>query len=581
MAARQKKRIKILLTSVVMLGALGACVSAEKERVPLFFLDEGGVTEVSPPSYTGQYLAGRQAFREKNTAAAATFFDNALAQQFQDNILLQNTFQIALANGNMERALELAKEIASREISNDNGANLILAIDSIRLKNFEAAHGYLKKTKSSGFYVLLKPVLTSWVLLGQGDVERALAALDSLDKYDGFKVLKSYHLALLAHVSGRRDLARSQYEDAMKGPAARAVRLVQSYGAFLIEDGEVKAAKSLFKNYQKKYPLSPTINQVLADLGVGKPILSPIKDVVDGAAEALYSSATIVGREKGNGVAASYAYLALMLAPDLAVANALLAEISEDQKKWEQALSFYKKIPLDSPYAQNAKIRSSWIIYKLGNAEEAITNLEKMALDNPDEIEALVVLADLNRDLKNWESAANAYGRAIDNIGAAKGRLWSLHYARGIAYERLNEWPLAEADLLKALELRPDHPQILNYLGYSWADRGENLEGAKGMLIKAVSLRPRDGYIVDSLGWLYFRINEFENATTQLEKAVALQPEDPTINDHLGDAYWRVNRLDEARYQWQRALWLDPEEEFIPLIRQKLDAGLPAIQKTQ
>ncbi len=577
MASWHKNRNKLFLGSVLLLGILGACTTANTEKVPLAFLDEGGVSEPSPSSFAGQYLAGRQAFREKNTDAAAQFFDDALAQQYQDNILLQNTFQVALANGDMERALELAKEITAREISNDDSANLILAIDGIRSKNFDQARAFLEKTKASGFNVLLKPVLTSWVLLGQGDVDAAFAALDGLDKYDGFKVLKSYHLALLAHASGRRDLAREQYEAAMKGPAARAVRLVQSYGSFLDEEGKAQEAKTLFENYQKRYPLSPTVNTILQNIKDGKKIERPITGVVGGAAEALYSSATIIGQDKANGVASTYAYFSLMLAPDLAVANALLAEIAEDRKRWKQALVFYNKIPDASPYAKNARVRSAWLTYKLGNTEDAVSSLRKMAADNPTDIEALVVLADLNRDLKNWKEAANAYGQAIDNIGGAKSRLWSLHYARGIAYERLRDWEKAETDLLTALKLRPDHPQILNYLGYSWADRGENLDGAKDMLIKAVSLRPRDGYIVDSLGWLYYRLNDFENAATQLEKAVALQPEDPTINDHLGDAYWRVKRFDEARYQWQRALWLDPDEEFIPGIKKKLQEGLPEL----
>lgn len=575
MVVRQFKGSKILVPSVVLMGLLVACSSANTEQIPQSFLDEGGVAEMSPPSYEGRYLAGRQAFREKNTKAAGEYFEGALEVHSEDDILLRNAFQVALANGDLPRALELAQEINTRNTPNTDAANLVLGIDAIAKKDFDAALTFLQKTKATGFNILLKPVLTSWVHLGLGDVDTALKTLDDLDKYEGFKVLKSYHLALLAHVSGKTELARSQYTIAMKGPASRAVRLIQSHGAFLSEQGDNAGARTLFEEYQKKYPLSPTIGKLLEDLDAGKTVIAPISDPLSGAAEALYSSATIVGRDKANGVAATYAHFALMLKPDLEIAYALLAEISEDQKKWQQALDFYAHVPDTSPYSNNAKIRSSWINYKLGHTEQAIKNLEKMARDNPGGIEALVVLADLNRDLKKWDQAANAYGRAIDNIGVATSRLWSLHYARGIAYERLNKWPEAEADLLKALEFQPDHPQILNYLGYSWADRGENLEGAKNMLVKAVSLRPRDGYIVDSLGWLYYRVKDYENATIQLEKAVALQPEDPTINDHLGDAYWRVNRRDEARYQWQRALWLDPDEKLIPVIQDKLDSGLP------
>ncbi|MEH6405200.1 MAG: tetratricopeptide repeat protein [Sneathiella sp.] len=580
MVALNKKSFKIILTSLLLLGTLEACAGSGKELVPSPFLDEGGVAETSASSTVGKYLAGRQAFREKNTSAAANYFDDALSQNTDDDFLLKNAFQVALANGNMDRALVLARQINSSKSKNAGGAYLILAIDNIRSGEFEKADVFLKQTKPVGFNVLLKPVLEAWVQLGLGNNDGAYRSLDALDKYDGFKVLKSYHLALLAHVAGDTSLARAQYEDAMKGPAARAVRLVQSYGIFLLQQGEVAAARAVFEGYQKRFPLSPTIKKILIDLDENKKIAPLINDAISGAAEALYSSATIIGQEQLNGVASTYAYFSLMLKPDLAISYALLAEIAEDKKEWADALEFYSKVPATSPYNLNARIRSAWIEYKLGNTEKAVTSLEKLALDNPDNIESLVVLADLNRDLKDWEGSANAYGRAIDNIGDAKGRLWSLHYARGIAYERLNSWPKAEADLLQALKLQPNHPQVLNYLGYSWADRGENLDGAKGMLIKAVSLRPRDGYIVDSLGWLYYRLQDFKNATSQLERAVSLQPEDPTINDHLGDAYWRVQRFNEARYQWQRALWLEPEEKLIPIIQEKLENGLPELANT-
>ncbi len=581
MTTRNFRRLFPYALGGVLLASLGGCAGsgAGTEPVPLSFLDEGGTSEPFPSSYAGQYLAGRQAFREKNAEEAARYFDQVLATRPEDGFILQNTFQVALANGNMERALMLAKDISSRNARDDGAAQLILAIDRIRLQDYAGARKFLSNTKSTGFNILLKPVLTAWVYLGEGKPDEAMKSLDDLDRYDGFKALKSYHLALIADVSGKKDIALTQYQDAAKGPAGRAVRFVQAYGNFLNSQGQGDVTKALFADYRKRYPTSPTANRMLEQFLDNQTVDPLVSSPLDGAAEALYSSATIVGQERVRGVAATYAHFALMLKPDLIEAQALLAELAEDERKWEKALALYQAIPEKTPYSLNARVRAAWIAYKLGDTDRAIARLEKLAKDNPEQIEPLVVLADLNRDLKKWEPAANAYGRAIDNIGDAQARLWSLHYARGIAYERMNEWPNAEADLLKALKLQPDHPQILNYLGYSWVDRGENLEDAKDMLVKAVSLRPRDGYIVDSLGWLYYRLGDFENATKQLEKAVSLQPEDPTINDHLGDAYWRVGRQEEARYQWQRALWLDPEEKQIPVIEQKLKEGLPTLNK--
>ena len=150
-----------------------------------------------------------------------------------------------------------------------------------------------------------------------------------------------------------------------------------------------------------------------------------------------------------------------------------------------------------------------------------------------------------------------------------------IYYFRGICYERSKQWPKAEVDMKKALELSPDQPLVLNYLGYSWVDQGVNLDEGMRMIRRAVEQRADDGYIVDSLGWAYYRMGDFENAVKYLEQAVELKPEDPTINDHLGDAYWRIGRRLEARFQWAHARDLKPEPEDLEKIQEKLKSGLP------
>ncbi len=565
-----------------LLAIVTACSSVGpgtgRDFAPDVFLDEGGLASEVADTLAGQYLAGRHALREEDPDVAYTFFQKAYSGDSKDALLRDYTFRSALANGNMDVALELARQILVDDDQNNEMARLVVILDAIKQGQNAEALTELDKINPRGINILLKPVLTSWALLAEGDPKAAIASLDDLDRYEGFKLLKSYHLALLAHQLGDSDLASEQYEAALKGPSGQSVRLIQSYGTFLIEQGRKPEAKALFESYKKRFPLSPTINKLLDQFSNGHSIAPLISTPLEGAAEAVYSSAAIIGQEQASSTAITLAYFALMLRADLPVANVLLAEISEERDQDAKALEYYQLVPEQSPYFLNAQIRVSWLKYKLGDEATAVSSIQKLAQDNPQEIEPLIVLADINRDRKDWQGAAIAYSKAIDNIGDAKGRLWSLLYARGIAYERMKDWEKAEADLTAALELRPDHPQILNYLGYSWADRGEKLDEAKKLLIKAVSLRPRDGYIVDSLGWLYYRVQDFQNATQQLENAVSLQPEDPTINDHLGDAYWRVGRKDEARYQWQRALWLEPEEDQIPLIREKLKNGLPALK---
>ena len=184
-------------------------------------------------------------------------------------------------------------------------------------------------------------------------------------------------------------------------------------------------------------------------------------------------------------------------------------------------------------------------------------------------------MGSLQRSAKKFEDAAASYDKAIELVGTPDRSNWTLFYFRGICFERAKQWPKAEADFKKALELFPDQPLVLNYLGYSWVDQGVNLDEAFKMLRRAVDLRPSDGYIVDSLGWAHYKLGHYQEAAEELEKAIDLKPADPVVNDHLGDAYWRVNRRIEAHFQWNHARDMRPEPEDLPNILKKIEFGLP------
>ena len=142
----------------------------------------------------------------------------------------------------------------------------------------------------------------------------------------------------------------------------------------------------------------------------------------------------------------------------------------------------------------------------------------------PDDIGAVETLADLHRVQKNWPAAVQTYSRGIELLRAPQPADWRWFYFRGVAYERSKDWPPAEADFRKALELNPEQPQVLNYLAYTWADMGVNLEEARVMLEKAVSLAREDGHIADSLGWVYYRLGRYEDALRELERAIGKTP---------------------------------------------------------
>jgi tetratricopeptide (TPR) repeat protein len=270
-----------------------------------------------------------------------------------------------------------------------------------------------------------------------------------------------------------------------------------------------------------------------------------------------------------------YARLATYLRPDLAEAFLLIGDVLAAQENYAEAIVAYEEVPADSPLAPDAGLRIAQALHVEGRHEEAYARLDALAEAAPERIDALVQLGDLLRREEAYLRAEEAYSRAVARIGQPQPEHWTLFYARGITYERTKRWTEAEEDFLLALELQPEQPFVLNYLGYSWVDMGLHLDQARGMLERAVEIRPRDGFIVDSLGWVHYRLGEYDEAVEALERAIELEPGDPVINDHLGDAYWRVGREREARYQWQRALTLEPEEDEIPKIERKLQRGLP------
>jgi Flp pilus assembly protein TadD len=264
--------------------------------------------------------------------------------------------------------------------------------------------------------------------------------------------------------------------------------------------------------------------------------------------------------------------LALYLRPGLDIGLALRGELFEAEENWSGAAKSFSAVSPHSPLAAFAAVSRARDLARLERFDEATALMRVSVKTDPNDVDALVALGDLYRAQEKWRDAAATYGRALNVTGA--DQQWQILYARGVALERSGDWPQAEALLQKALVLQPDQPQILNYLGYSWIDRGEHLTQALELIGKAVAAKPDDGYIVDSLGWAYFRLGDYANATRFLERAVELKPDDPTINDHLGDAYWRVGRRLEARFQWNHALAFKPADEDAKKIAKKLADGL-------
>ena len=441
--------------------------------------------------------------------------------------------------------------------------------------NYIAAERRLKILPQKGMVKFLSPLLLGWLRFAQGDLTGAIKNIEELEKISSFYSLRNMHMGLIFEQAGKSDLA----EKALRISVERhySVRGVMAYGIFLERKNRWMEAESLYRRFLSSNG-SDAIESLMERVEAKYPSPKFIKNAQEGMAEVFFNLASTLVQGRSSDLASIYGRLALRIRPTFPLAQLLLGGLFESLSRNLEAVALYKKIDRNSLISWSARLRQAPSLNELGLTNDAISLLRTMAKEHKNRFEPLIRIGDFYRSQKNFLKAIKAYDSAINRVGRLGKNHWSILYARGIAFERTKKWRNAEKDFLKALDLNPQQPFVLNYLGYSWVDRGINLERAKKMIRTAVNLRPNDGYIVDSLGWVLFRLGDYLEATKKLERAVVLRPEDPTINDHLGDAYWKVGRKNEARFQWQRALSLSPEKEFIPDIEKKLRHGLIKIK---
>ncbi|MCX7281105.1 MAG: tetratricopeptide repeat protein, partial [Alphaproteobacteria bacterium] len=312
----------------------------------------------------------------------------------------------------------------------------------------------------------------------------------------------------------------------------------------------------------------------LARIAAGQKPEGMIRSPADGAAEALFGIAASLADAQSAEVSILYLRMALYLRSDLGLAQALLADRFETLRKYDNAIAIYRSIEPSSPYWRMAQVQASLDLQRLGNNDDAIAGLKKLVAADPNDSESWVALGDTYRASEKFAESVDAYNDAEKIIGKPSRRDWTMFYARAMAKEKLKRLDESEADIQTALKLSPEQPELLNYLGYSWVDRDRNVSTALTMLEKARSLRPYDGFIVDSVGWAYYKLGRYDDAAKTLEAAVLLVPGDPTINDHLGDALWRAGRRIEARFQWNHALTFSDDDTDMSTIKRKLKIGL-------
>jgi tetratricopeptide (TPR) repeat protein len=528
--------------------------------------------ELSRLSASGSYLAARHAGVQRDAGAAAAYYRAALRSDPKNSELLERAFLSVLAEGDVDEAVRLAEQVVHFD-RNDRIARLVIGVRALKQKKYTAARQNLTQSVRGPITDLTATLLAAWASYGAGDAKSAIEGIDKLQGADWYALFKDLHAGMILDLAGNKKEAGKRFDRAHKLDAT-ALRLVQSYGSWLSRNNKKDEAMKVFQAFDAQLPRHPLIVEAMDTLNKGK-ALPPMVDTAQmGAAEVLYGLGAALGRRGGEDLGLVYLQLALYLAPNQPLALLSLADLYEQVKNPQLAIKVYERVPNNSPLRRNAEIQMAVNLDTIDRTDEAKQRLQKLTVEHPGDIDAIMALGNILRGRKVFAECADIYSKGIATIAKPEKPHWLIFYFRGICNERAKKWEQAEADLKEALRLYPDQPHVLNYLGYSWIDQGINLDDGMRMIRRAVEQRPDDGYIVDSLGWAYYRVGNYDEAVKNLERAVELKPDDPTINDHLGDAYWKTGRDIEARFQWSHARDLKPEPDDLVKIKQKLATGL-------
>ena len=517
----------------------------------------------------GLFLAGRAAMNKGHSDEATGYYAAAARAETGETFLTDRAFSAALLAGDIRKSASLAPTGPDADPAVMRLGVLVRGVEALAEGNGKQARDILRSTDVGYPHKVAVSLLTPWASASAGDSEGSIVRLvlpgEPIAQYFG-----NLGQAKLFERAKRYDEAETDYK-ALIGQGDPGSLASLNYGAMLERRHRWADALAV---YNAALARSPDNDDLVAGrtrsiAQRGAPAMPTIRE---SAAEALIAPAASLMMQHQNDLALAYLRLALRLDPGRDEGWMLVGDILTSGGDAEGARDAYQKMKVGTDRYISARGKLAWGFQNAGDHEAALKLARETAAAAPHSQDAQVNLADLLRANEKYDESA----KVLDAVIAGEGDKvdWRLLYARALSLQQAGRWPDAERDLSAALKQRPDEPELLNFLAYSWIDRGERLNEALAMVQKAVQLNPQSGAMVDSLGWAYYRLGDFKSAVAKLEQAVVLEPADPDVNDHLGDAYWRVGRKTEAQYQWSRVLTLEPSAKLKASAEEKLKSGL-------
>ena len=526
----------------------------------------------------GSYLAARQAAISHDFATAARYFTQGLISDPLNPSLLENAARSYVLLGQVDLAIPVAEVMRSAQVESQL-ANHVLMAGAAKSGDWDAI--FLALEQGHMVSPLVDGLMQAWATFGQGDMGQAIAMFDTVMEGDGMQAFGAYHKAMALAAVGDFEAAEAIFSSPRNAGRALSVRAAIAHAQVLSQlDRNEDAVAMLDAIFGINN--DPTINGLKTQLQAGEKVpYSLVTNAQQGASEVAYMVATLLEGEARDSYTLQYARIAQYLDPVRPDAIMLSASLLDTMGRYQLASDTYALVPADSPTFPAAEMGRIDALRQIGEDDTAIEVARNLTRTHPELPFVHAKLADTLRGTSQFDAAFEAYSTALDIYTADDPIRWRVLYTRAITAHAQDNWPQAEEDFRAALALRPDQPQVLNYLGYSLVERGEKLDEALQMIETAVAAQPDNGAIVDSLGWVLFQLGRYEESVVHMERAASLEAVDPIVNDHLGDVYWAVGREIEAAFQWHRALSLDPEPELAERIRLKLEKGLDAVLEAE
>lgn len=541
------------------------------------------VQEERTDSLYGSYLAGRVAHIRQDYANAAKYYEKSMDKGLVNDDILGKTYIILALQGDIDKSYKYANK-AREQGDTNNFIEIINAAYYFKNGNYKLAREEINQIKEKSYKELIAPLFIAWTYVGENNYNKATEELKKIAASSEMTAVYNLHRGLIEEYFRNTDAAEEFYNK-MTGDNATDVsfRALQIISNFYVRNGKKDKAESLISKYYGSSNIKEMLSGLSDTIKKGNEKTSPIVKTAEIGISEVFLEVALLFKSipSGYDYAQMYTAISQYFNPDNDIAKIAMADIYDERQLYNEANRYYDLISPKSELYYPAQIKKSNNLLAEKKYDEAAKVLKKLLKDNPQNFQILFNLGDVLRVSDNQPEAIKYYNKAIKSIFYESEKHWPIYYAIAVSYDRNNEWQKAEESLEKALKLSKRHPQVLNYLGYSWLKNGKNTDKAIEYILEAYEKEPNDGVIIDSLGWVYFKIGDYKNAITYLEKASELNPQNAIISDHLGDAYWLGGRRNEAVYLWKHALTQKEELEELNTkhVKHKIKNGLKKSSK--